>query len=59
MRMGMEEGRLKPRNHTLACIAKNDPTRFRQRVVETERRKVRFYRARRKVLVKKEKERDE
>ncbi len=47
---------MKPRNHTLACIAKNDPARFRQRTVETERSKVRFQRARRKRVMQKEKD---
>lgn len=39
---------MKPRNHTLACIAKQDPRRFRDRTVETERRKLIKSRARRK-----------
>ena len=45
---------VKHRNHTLACVAKNDPARFRSRVVETEPRKVRFLRARRKRVIQRE-----
>ena len=39
---------MKPRNHTIALVARNDPGRFRSRVVETKKRKLRLFRARRK-----------
>jgi hypothetical protein len=48
---------MKPRNHTLAVILKNDPARYRARVVETKKRKFKIVRAKRKT--KDEKERDE
>lgn len=38
----------KPRNTELALVAKNDPARLRTRTVETERRKARHVRSRRK-----------
>lgn len=39
--------KIKPRNHELALVMKNDPTRFRTRTIETEMRKVKHSRARR------------
>ncbi len=39
---------MKHRNHELALVLKNDPARLRERTVETEARKLRASRARRK-----------
>ncbi len=38
--------RRKPRNHILALVAKNDPTRFRDRIVRSEKGKDRKERPR-------------
>ena len=39
---------MKPRNHTLALVAKNDPSRFCSRTVETKKQKLIKNRSRRK-----------
>lgn len=44
----------KNRNALLACVARNDPSRYRTRTVETEERKQVKNRARRKEIVRKE-----
>lgn len=49
----------KPRNAELAVILKNDPARLRARIVETEPRKRRSSRARRKSVWKREASHDE
>lgn len=41
---------MKPRNVTLAVVLKNDPARLRVRVAETEPRKIKHSRARRKAV---------
>jgi len=45
---------MKPRNHTLALVAKNDPQRYRIRTREGERRKLVLSRSRRNRTVHRE-----